>query len=183
MKWISYIAGDGNEAAYYATPKAPGVPTYECSLLQFWINRMINTATQARIKHFGASPKIRSKHFITCSYTDLVYLNHNLRKITTDKYTEELAKKTESYGDCCMLTVLDWGHSRNNFSDSVDDFDAEDHMEFEGEFAFQVNETCIHGSSKSFLITPEDRDSHNPLLVHLTPQEMTWNELRTYVPW
>ena len=180
---VDIIAGDGNKAAYYATPKNPGVPTYECSLLQFWIDRMINTATQARIKHYGVSPKIRSKHFITCSYNDLVHLSHNLRNITTDKYTEELAKKTEGYGDCCMLTVLEWGHSRNIFSDNVDDYDDEDHMEFEGEFAFQVNETCLHGNSKSFLITPEDRDSHNPMLVHLTSQEMSWNERRQYVPW
>ena len=129
---------------------------------------MINTATQARIKHFGSSPKINSKHFITCSYSDLAHLSHNLRNITTEKYTEELAKKIEGYGDYCMLTVLEWGHSRNYFSDNVDDDDDEDHMEFEGEFAFQVNETCLHGSSKSFLISQDDRDSHNPLLVHLT---------------
>ena len=144
---------------------------------------MINTATQARIKHFVPSPKIRSEHFITCSYNDLVQLNHNLRNITTEKYTEELAKKTEGYGDCCMLTVLESGHSRNYFSDNVDDYDDEDHMDFEGEFAFQVNETCLHGSSKSFLISQDDRDSHNPLLVRLTSQEMTWNELKTYIPW
>ena len=172
---VDIIAGDGNKAAYYATPKNPGVPTYECSLLQFWIDRMINTATQARIKHYGASPKIRSKHFITYSYSDLAHLSHNLRNITTEKYTEELAKKTEGYGDCCMLTVLEWGHARNHFSDEVD------YMEFEGEFAFQVNETCLHGNSKSFLITSEDRDSHNPMLVHLTPQEMTWNERTQYI--
>ena len=83
---VDIITGDGNKAAYYTTPKNPGVPTYECSLLQFWIERMINTATQARIKHFGKSPKIRSKHFISCSYTDLVHLQHHLRKITTDTY-------------------------------------------------------------------------------------------------
>ena len=178
---VDIIAGDGNKAAYYATPKNPGVPTYECSLLQFWIDRMINTATQARIKHFGKSPKIRSKHFISRSYTDLVQLQHNLRNITTNTYTEELAKKTEGYGDCCMLTVLEWGHARNHFSDDVDYYDDVAHMDFEGEFAFQVNETCLHGNSKSFLITSEDRDSHNPMLVHLTPQEMTWNERKQYI--
>ena len=157
------------------------VPTYECSLLQFWIDRMINTATQARIKHFGKSPKIRLKHFISCSYTDLVHLAHHLRKITSDTYTEEFANKTEGYGDCCMLTVLEWGHARNHFSDDVEYYDDEAHMDSEGEFAFQVNETCLHGNSKSFLITAEDRDSHNPMLVHLSPQEMTWNERRQYM--
>ena len=62
---VDITAGDGNKAAYYATPKSPGVPTYECSLLQFWIDRVINT--QARIKQYGSSPKVRAKHFITCS--------------------------------------------------------------------------------------------------------------------
>ena len=80
-----------------------------------------------------------------------------------------------------MLTVLKWGHARNHFSDDVDYFDDEDHMDFEGEYAFAVNETCLHGNSKSFLITAEDRDSHNPLLVHLTPQEMTWQERKQYI--
>ena len=97
---------------------------------------MINTATQARIKHFGPWPKIRSKDFITRSYNDLVHLSHNLRGITTEKYRDDLAKKTEGYGDCCMLSVLEWGHSRNNFSENVDDYDDEDHMDFEGEFFF-----------------------------------------------
>ena len=32
---VGIIAGDGNKAAYFCTPKSPGVPTYECSLLQF----------------------------------------------------------------------------------------------------------------------------------------------------
>ena len=34
--------------------------TYEVSLLQFWIDRMINTATQSRIKHYGPSPPVRA---------------------------------------------------------------------------------------------------------------------------
>ena len=97
---VDIMAGDGNKAAYYCTPKAPGVPTYECSLLQFWIDRMINTATQARIKQYGPSPKVRAKHFITCSNNDLVHLNHNLRGITTEKYTEESRRKLRA-----MVTV------------------------------------------------------------------------------
>ena len=179
---VDIIAGDGNKAAYDCTPKVPGVPTYECSLLQFWIDRMINTATQARIKQFGPSPKVRAKHFITCSYNDLVHLNHHLRGVKTEDYTDELAKKTEGDGDCCMFTMLEWGHSRNDFSEDVNDFDDEDHMDFEGEFPFQVNETCLHGSSKSFLISQDDKDSHNPMLV-FTTQEMAWNEARQYQHW
>ena len=175
---VDIMAGDGNKAAYYCTPKTQGVPRYECSLLQFWIGRMINTATQARIKQYGPSSKVRAKHFITCSYNDLVHLNHHLTGVTPANYTEEQSKKTEGYGDCFMLTVLECGHSRNDFSEDVDDYDDEDRMVYEGEFSFQVNETCLHGNSKSFLISQDDRDSHNPMLVHLTSQEMTWNEAR-----
>ena len=71
----------------------------------------------------------------------------------------------------------------SQFSEDVDDYDDEDHMDYEGEFSFQVNETCLHGNSKSFLISQDDRDFRNPMLVHLTTQEMTWNEARQYVHW
>ena len=144
---------------------------------------MINTATQARTKKHGPSPKVRAKHFITCSYNDLVHLNHHLRGTKTEDYTAELAKKTDGYGDCCMLAMLEQGHARNIFSEDVNDFDDEDHMNHLGEFTFQVNEVCPSGDSKSLLISQDDKDSHNPLLVHFTPSEMTWNEARQYAPW
>ena len=79
--------------------------------------------------------------------------------------------------------MLEWGRSRNYFSEDVNDFDDDDHMDHEGEFFFQVNETCLHGSSKTFVIAQDDKDSHNPMLVHFTSQERTWNESRQYVPW
>ena len=125
---VDVMAGDGNKAAYLSTPKNPGCPTYEVSLLQFWIDRMIITATQSRIKNYGPSPPLRAKHFITCSYNDLVHLNHHLRGIKTETHTTELAKKTDGYGDCCMLTLLEWGHARNDFTEDVNVFDDEEHM-------------------------------------------------------
>ena len=51
---VDVIAGDGNKVAYLCTPKYPGCPTCEVSLLQFWVDRMVNTATQSRFE------KIRS---------------------------------------------------------------------------------------------------------------------------
>ena len=69
---VDVIAGDGNKACYYTTPKSPGVPTYEYSLIQYWINRMMNVATQARRKNYDPNcPPVRCKHFISCSYRDL----------------------------------------------------------------------------------------------------------------
>ena len=53
---VDVMAGDGNKAAYLCTPKTPGCPTYKVSLLQFWIDGMINTATESRIKNYGPSP-------------------------------------------------------------------------------------------------------------------------------
>ena len=32
------------------------------------------------------------------------------------------------------------------------------------------------------MAAPTDKDSHNPILIHVTPSGMTWNEQRTYVP-
>ena len=76
---VDFIAGDGNKACYYSTPKSPGVPTYQHSLIQFWINRMVGVATQAMRKYFDSScPPIRVKHFISCSYRDLDFLATHL---------------------------------------------------------------------------------------------------------
>ena len=68
FEWIRFqvdvIAGSGNKACYLATPKAGGCPTYEVSLLQFWINRMIHTATQARLKNYGKAPAVRVNYLL-----------------------------------------------------------------------------------------------------------------------
>ena len=143
---------------------------------------MINTATQSRIKHYGPSPPVRAKHFITCSYNDLVHLSHRLRGIKTETYTTEFANKTDGYGDCCMLTLLAWGHSRNDFTEDVNVFDHEEHMNHVEDFVFQVNETCFSGDHRTFLVSPNGKDSHNPSLIHTTPEDMTHHERRTYVP-
>ena len=135
---VDVIAGDGNKACYLATPKAGGCPTYEVSLLQFWIDRMIHTANQARIKNYGKAPAVRVKHFISCSYKDLTFLAKTLRRVKTDTYTPELAKKTESVGDCCMMSICEWGHARLVFEEDINDFDDQDHMDFVLEnFLFQ----------------------------------------------
>ena len=84
---VDVIAGDGNKACYLATPKAGGCPTYEVSLLQFWIDRMIHTATQARIKNYGKAPAVRVKHLISCSYKDLAFLAKTLRVLEESQPT------------------------------------------------------------------------------------------------
>ena len=109
--------------------------------MQFRINRMINTATQARLKNYGKAPPVRVKHCISCSYKDLAVLAHHLRGVTrviTDTYTHELAKKTEDLGDCCMVSICEWGHARLEFEEGINDFDDQDHchMDHVGEFTF-----------------------------------------------
>ena len=180
---VDVIAGDGNKACYYTTPKSPGVPTYQHSLLQFWINRMMGVATQAMGKiHDRTSPPIRVKHFISCSYRDLDFLATHLDGITTATYTEELITKTADKGDCCMLSVVEWGHSRLMNEEYPELFEDEDHMNYVGEFYFKVNETCLHGDHNIFMVAPNDRDAHNPILVHLNPSDMSWNERHQYKP-
>ena len=46
--------------------------------------------------------------------------------------------------------------------------------------SFQVNETCLSGDHRTFVVSPNDRDSHNPILIHVTPADMTCNERRIY---
>ena len=45
-----------------------------------------------------------------------------------------------------------------------------------------MNETCLSGDRRTFLITPNDKDSHNPMLIHITPANMTRQERQTYIP-
>ena len=178
---VDVIAGDGNKACYYTTPKSPGVPRYQHSLLQFWISRMMGVATQAmRKNHDRTCPPTRVKHFISCSYRDLDFLATHLDGITTATYTEEHMKKTDGKGDCCMLSVVEWGHSRLENEECLSDFDDEDHMNYVGEFYFKVNETCLHGDHNICMVAPNDRDAHNPILVHLDPSDMSWNERHHY---
>ena len=54
-------------------------------------------------------------------------------------------------------------------------------MDHVGEFSFQVNETCLSDDHRTFMVAPNDKDSHNPILIHITPADMT-SEQRTYVP-
>ena len=131
---VDVIAGDRNKACYCSTPKSPGVPTYENSLLQYWINKVRNVATQARNKHFGVCPPVRVKHFISCRYRDLDFLATHLDGLTTEKYTMDLVNKTHGYGDCCMMSIVEWGQARLEYSEDVADFDDQDHMDHIGEF-------------------------------------------------
>ena len=179
---VDIIGGDGNKACYYTTPKSPGVPTYQHSLIQFWINRIMGVATQAMRKiHDPTCSPIRVKHFISCSYRDLDSLATHLDGITTAAYTEEHMKKTDGKGDCCMLSVVEWGHARQVYEEFPDLFEDEDHMNYVAEFYFKVNETCLHGDH-NIMVAPTDRDAHNPILVHLTPTDMPWNERHQYRP-
>ena len=68
------------------------------------------------------------------------------------------------------------------YEEFPDLFEDEDHMNYVGEFHFKVNETCLHGDHNIFMVAPNDRDAHNPILVHLAPSDMSWNERHQYRP-
>ena len=102
---VDVIAGDGNKACYFTTPKSPGVRSPN---IRTEINKMMNVARQARRKHYDPTcPPVRCKHFMSCSYRDLQFLATHLDGITTETYTEELMKKTTDKGDCCMLSIVE----------------------------------------------------------------------------
>ena len=125
----------------------------------------------------------RVKHFISCSYRDLDFLATHLESITTKTYTAELVKKTKDRGDCCMLSIVEWGHARLEYEEDISLFDDQDHMDFIGEFTFRVNETCLSSDHDIFMVAPTDRDAHNPILVHLHPADMVSHERRAYIPY
>ena len=154
---IDIIAGDGNKVCYYTTPKTPGVPIYQHSLIQFWINRMMCAATHALHKNFDSIyPPVRVKHFISCSYRDLDFLATHLDGITIVSYTDELMQKTTGKGDCCILTVVEWGLSRLVREEYPEYYEDEDHMNYVGEFYFKVNEICLHDDHNIFMVAPNN---------------------------
>ena len=134
----------------------------------------MNVATQSRRKNFGKCPPVRVKDFISCSYRDLDFFATHLESITTETYTAELVKKTEDRGDCCMLSIVEWGHARLEYEEDIG---------LIGEFAFRVNETCLSSDHDIFMVAPTDRDVHNPILVHLHPADMVSHERRAYIPY
>ena len=81
-----------------------------------------------------------------------------------------------------MLILLEWGHARHELTEVVKDFESEGHLNHVGEFLSQVNETCLRGDHRKFMVAPNDRGSHSPILIHVTPEDMTCSEQRTYVP-
>jgi len=52
---------------------------------------------------------VRVRNFISCSYKDLVFLQQNLRNVTTGTYTEELAKKTNGVFELGLRTSRSQG--------------------------------------------------------------------------
>ena len=40
----------------------------------------------------------------------------------------------------------------------------------------------MSGDHRTFSITPNDKDSHNPILIHVTPTDLTRQERQTYIP-
>ena len=77
-----------------------------------------------------------------------------------------------------MLSIVEWGHSRLEYEENPKMFEDEDHMNYVGEFYFKVNETCLHGGHNIFMVAPNDRDAHNPILVHLNPSDFTCMKIK-----
>ena len=77
--------------------------------------------------------------------------------------------KPEDRGDCCMLSIVEWGHAGLEYEEDVSHFDDQDHMDFIGEFTFRVNETCLSSDHNIFMAAPADRGKGVPMFL------MRWN--------
>ena len=180
---VDVIAGDGNKACYHLHPKRSKnhMPTYESNLIQFWIDRMMHIATQSRNKHYERnSAPVRVKHFISASYEDLQFLSEKLKGKTLGAYTGKLVKATEGKGDCCMMSIVEWGHTKQSLKEDLKFFEDEEHRDFVGEFYFSVNETCLLADHNVFNLAPTGTDAHNLLVVHLNPSDMSNAEAQSY---
>eukprot|EP00435_Cladocopium_sp_Y103_P013875 s800_g3.t1 len=153
-----------------------------CEALSVYPFRDECCATQERLKNYwkDAAP-VRVKHFVTASYHDLMSLKEKLFKVMTKDYTDQLARETDC-GDCCLMSIIEWGHSRRQITEDNSIFEDQEHMGEIGEFTFQVNETCLHNDHNMFLINKNDNDSHNPFLIHLRPHDWTRQEANRNIP-
>ena len=61
--------------------------------------------------------------------------------------TAELAKKTDNVGDCCMMSICEWGHARLEFGEHIEYFDSQEHMDNVGEFQM-LTETYLSCDQK-----------------------------------
>lgn len=180
---VDIVAGDGNKACYLAHPskKQTNMPTYSNNLFQFWLKRIINTATQYRKKHHRPDwVPVRLKNFISASYAGLKFLESNFSGITAETYTNELERKTQTGGDYCSLHVIEWGRSRMNMKEDVSNLDDEAHVDFVGEYYATVNKTALLADNNIFNLAETDKDSRHPIIVHLTPSGMSYRESNTY---
>lgn len=77
------------------------------------------------------------------------------------------------------MNIIEWGHSRMSLFERSGAFEDEDRMNFAGEFFFNVNGTVMLADQDIFNVVASDKDAHNPLIVHLTPFDMSHNEAKT----
>ena len=76
------------------------------------LQRFVQTLITTLIMNTNQLEMTSHKHFISCSYRDLDFLATHLDGITTQKFTKDLATETHGYGDCCMMSIVEWGHAR-----------------------------------------------------------------------
>lgn len=134
-----------------------------------------------RVKDFqrGLAP-IRIKNFISAPTEQLRFLDERLGGIDKDSYTWEKSKETEGYGDCCSMSVIEWGHARKTLYEDMNRFEDEDRRGYVGEYFFNVNEMVMLADQEILNLTESDKDSHRPLIVHLILSDMTDNEANTF---
>jgi len=93
---VNIIPGDGIKACNWHSQSREACQHTPQHFFQFWMDRMIHTATQSRLKNdMKGVAQVHEKHSISCSYKGLMFLQQNLRNITTQTCAGESAKKSE----------------------------------------------------------------------------------------
>ena len=170
---VSIIGGDANRLSYQkAATQLNG--SYSMSTCQLWTDRFEHTVDSYLKQTLKVNKDVNARTFHSVSYEDLRYLKETIEgQVELDP---TIRKKTEKMGDCCIVTFFEYGLStpENRFYDGENNGDLE--------YKYSVNELLFYRTNDIMLIRERDHDAHCPLLITITPNEMTNQEKKSFVP-
>eukprot|EP00434_Breviolum_minutum_P028019 symbB.v1.2.024787.t1/scaffold2245.1/size172089/13 len=169
---VSIIGGDANCLSYQkAAVQLNG--SYSMSTCQLWTDRFEHTVDSYLKQTLKVNKDVNARTFHSISYEDLKYLKETIEGLT--ELDPAIRKKTEMMGDCCIVTFFEYGLSTpdERFNDGENNGELE--------YKYSVNELLFYLTNDIMLIRERDTDAHCPLLITITPNEMTNQEKKNFV--
>ena len=168
---VSIIAGDANMLSYQKANKHAN-SSYSMSTVQFWTERFEEAMDDYFKKVLNNGKDFNVRQFHSISYADLKFLKDNIEgKVDLP---QELRKKTDNMGDCCLMTLFEYGLSTPVAQ--FEDGQSNDKLEYK----YSVNELLFYLTNDILMLRERDKDSHCPILVTIEPSEMTNQEKKSF---